>query len=511
MNKRSNDTADGTIPIPKRTCKAHDPQPQRCPRSRLLGLPQELRDLIYNHVAVDGDLSSLLHACSDFRTSALGRLPGANMIDYYHTPDQQLREQIENKLYVCKVNIIAEPWYSSESSLKFEVKWRVLKNGGPVGRTRISQWTVRDLSSPMARYIYWYRPDNDVQVTFEPATSGCFTGALMILRAKLFDICQVLKHIKPKSTNGYLRHDLSIHFRGGKDSHGRLRKSFWEMRPGRRYSCKRWHHERKGQWPSVAERRQALKRYTCRNKTLHFYETLMLPLLFNGHGWIAWRLTFDIEPPNKRTSLMDWLLDLEWAPFHVWSDSSDYLGPRALFDATVSLYIEHRRQMGLGSYVPRGREVQHASTAIAEQQQHNHEDHHLAPLSRGELDTNILLLALQIDLDDLGLSEHFRGIPCQEATQLRSYLLRIRNASPRNAFGKSAWAVVVPYSSAVSSPGDPFHYVLTVYRFVWRSYVEWAATAVMETKGRRHRLEKAKSHELDENLEPGMLRHMFEE
>jgi hypothetical protein len=208
---------------------------------------------------------------------------------------------------------------------------------------------------------------------------------------------------------------------------------------------------------------------------------------------------------------MDWLLDLEWAPFHLWSDWSDYLGPRALFDATVSLYIEHRRQMGLGSYVPRGREVQHASTAIAEQQQHNHNDHHLAPLSRGELDTNILLLALQIDLDDLGLSEHFRGIPCQEATQLRSYLQRIRNASPRNAFAKSAWAVVVPYSSAVLSPGDPFHYVVTVYRFVWRRYVEWAATAVMETKGRRDWLEKAKNRELDENLEPGMLRHMFEE
>jgi hypothetical protein len=90
-------------------------------------------------LAHDGDLGTFSHTCREFRASVLCRLPGAGIIDHFHTPDQQLREQIKSKLYICMINILAEPWYSSESPLKFEVECRVLENWVPTGKTRTSQ------------------------------------------------------------------------------------------------------------------------------------------------------------------------------------------------------------------------------------------------------------------------------------------------------------------------------------------------------------------------------------
>jgi hypothetical protein len=163
----------------------------------------------------------------------------------------------------------------------------------------------------------------------------------MILRAKMYDISQVLKHFRPKPKDGQVRHDLSIHFRRGEDPNGRVRMSLWEKRPGHRYSPRRWHHGYRYEWPCVTERRDALRNFPSPDGVPHFCEYLMLPLIFNGPPRIAWRLTFDIEPPNKRTSLMEWLFDHVWATSHSFSERSEFRGPKVLSDASVQLYTEY--------------------------------------------------------------------------------------------------------------------------------------------------------------------------
>ncbi|RKU45413.1 hypothetical protein DL546_005804 [Coniochaeta pulveracea] len=456
MNKRPSKMVDFTMPLAKRRRVAQDTQQQICPfpttgTSRLLCLPRELQDMIYDDVAKDGDLSSLLHTCSQLRASALGHLPGADFIDYLHAPDHELLEQIEKQLYICKVNIIAEPWYSSESSLKFEVVWRVLENGVPAGRTQISQWTVRDLSSPMARYFYWYRPDDDVQVIFVPATSGCIIGALTILRWKVFDIIKVLQHIRPKRKGRFARRDLSIHFRGGKDPAGRLRKSFWEMRPVRQYSRKKK--------LSGSRERHVRDHYTTFKDGPLAYEYLMLPLIFNGQAWIAWRLTFDIEPPNKVTPAMQKLFRY-WVGFrHNESDfpGPRFVGPQGLFDAIVSLYIDYRLRTGPCGYLPRGMELMPGSTLIPGFPL-DHRDRPLIRPSCANVQWSSDGLAVQLSRG-LDVAWFFRGIPCKESEQLRSYLLRMRNA------GAPVFAPPVSRGHHIYRP------IWMVYEDLWRSYM----------------------------------------
>jgi hypothetical protein len=267
----------------------------------LLQLPRELRDMIYDILAEEEDLSSLMHSCRLLRREILSRLPGADIIDYGNTSSVS---QILDSIHVSSLNIIAEPWYSSGSALKIEVTWRPRIRSGPsrlTGSQRVSRWTIRDLSSPMARYIYLCKTYH-YNVIFEPATRGCFLLALLILRAKVFDISRILTNIAAKN-EGWLAPDdfsngLTIQFRGGKDPEHpkRLRKSFWEMRPVHIVHSRR--HIREGRYQGQVWKRSI----QLRELYPFYYECLMLPL-FSCGPWVPNEIGFDLCHAEKHTSL----------------------------------------------------------------------------------------------------------------------------------------------------------------------------------------------------------------
>jgi hypothetical protein len=251
----------------------------------LFRIARELRDTIYDMLAEEEDMSSLMHTSRKLRSEVLDRMPGADSIDYTNPGCDKDLQSVD----VSRLNIIAEPWCSPGSALKVEVEWMPkglecnpratpiargldTKPGVPPPpnslrtcgrRPKISRWTIRDLSSPMARYILLYRP-RSVTVTFIADNKGCFFLAPVILRAKLFDICRLLiKVYRVKALRGP-EPRLNIYFQGEKDPnrHPTSRKSFRVMRP--RYLR------------SLAE--------TDYDRTIpYFYECLMLPL-FTCHA-----------------------------------------------------------------------------------------------------------------------------------------------------------------------------------------------------------------------------------
>jgi hypothetical protein len=356
--------------------------------SGLVGLPRELRDQIYDELAKDEDLSSFMHTCREFREAALCRMPGAAVIDYAHATDKKVQQRIKRKLDITCVNLVAEPWYSSGSCLRIEVEWRVRKRGGKQGT---SCWTIRDLSSPMVRYIYWYQPDY-TQITFEPATSGYFLGALMILRAKVFDICQILSKMEPKEHIGKFIH---VHFCGAKDLEcpDRLRKSFWEMRPGAHLNFSTRRAIRKARYGGeVLKRRQ----HQAREDFLYFYEYLMLPL-FSCKPWVPSCLEFDYQPAKNRSSFIGYT----GRP-----DSTDrvYYGAQELFDRTELEFVTTEDE----SY---------------------HDDRWWDGIY------NVLNL---LDSFSEEAPDFLEGIVCRETKELRAYLLRMRQALSHSPFASSS-------------------------------------------------------------------------
>ncbi|XDG05724.1 hypothetical protein ABKA04_005339 [Annulohypoxylon sp. FPYF3050] len=262
----------------------------------LLGLPREVRDIMLNFLAEEEDLTALSQTCRQLRAEVFARMPGGNIVNYGQPQDDKsLRDQIQQSIQASSMTLIAEPWYSSGSALKIALAWTP-RDGST--KVRDSRWTIRDLSSPMARYIYWYRPET-ITIEFEAPTRGHMLLALLILRAKVFDICRILKYMLEVSPDNFTE-QLVVAFRGGKDpSRPWLpRKSFWEMRPTIFDSARQF--ARAARWQGKAMK----KSQQFRDFFPYFYECLMLPLFSNG-SWMPTLLQFDLDPTNRRCSFVE--------------------------------------------------------------------------------------------------------------------------------------------------------------------------------------------------------------
>ncbi len=296
------------------------------PISGFLFIPYELRHAIYEYLVESDDMTPLAQTCRQLRSEIWARMPGGSSIDYANPKSEdELARQIEACIEVQRLDIIAEPWFSSVSALKLCATWRLQHTR----EYQTTTWTIRDLSSPMARVACLCRPQSR-RVVFQAAPAGSNQlVALLILRCKLFDICRLLVLVcqPPGSENApRLRGQdaISILFRDRK--HGtqlcRRPRSFWEMRTVLREPARSIRRAirtgRISKWP-----RQR------REECPFFYECLMLPL-FSCRLWKPEKVEFDTLPTAKHSSFFHW--DDEGAPII-------YHGCHALFVVLRQLYV----------------------------------------------------------------------------------------------------------------------------------------------------------------------------
>ena len=360
-----------------------------------------------------------MHTCSQLRKEILSRMPGGELIDFTRAhSDEDLRQQTHNSIQTKTTNLIAEPWYSSGSALKIEISWRRTGNKSSIWKT--SRWTVRDLSSPMAKYIHLYQPEA-MKITFEAAVSGHRLLALLILQAKIFDICRILRDLVSSldEPEDHIR-PLNIYFRGGKDPDRPKRscKSFWVMRPGGvrdqpRCLCPDEMHN--GQSHNGDCRREGYP---------YFYECLLAPLM-DCSLWRPNSLVFDIEPGKKETSFV--------SRIHDWGNVGriDYLGHRKLF--------RYYREKHLTAENPAGWPSPHA--------QHSRVTHRLNNFIR---DVYILLAPAR----------------SREAKQLQAFLLRMRQASSSN-----------PLSGRLEVYDDE---EMEYFNVIWLGWLNWSSREILD-------------------------------
>ncbi|KAI2785523.1 hypothetical protein F4815DRAFT_440750 [Daldinia loculata] len=382
--------------------------------SGLTAIPRELRGLIYDNLE-DEDLAPLAQTCQQIRSEVLSRMPGGRFIDFdgVHN-DSELRSQIHETIEIKNLDLIAEPWYSSGSALKIGVTWKP-RNEDYI-RWRTSYWTIRDLSSPMARYIYLYCPDA-ISITLQAATKGYFLLALLILRTKMFDICRILKTIRRDLC--FTPSTLNIRFCGGRDPDrpNSVRRPFWEMRP--RCVFPNW-IIRQNKWKDTITK----KSHQDREVYPFFYECLMLPLISYG-GEVSVHIEFDSPPDHRRTSFRDWI----FYSLHNRARTR-YLGFGKLFDFADYCYHLHLKDIDYSGndYTGSFENVMECLEEFTE-------------------DTDAFL----------------KNARCQEADQLRSYLRRMRQAPICNPF-------------AGPLEGNPFEEQDAVQMryetYIWRCYGE---------------------------------------
>ena len=291
-------------------------------------IPYELRHTIYAYLAECDDMTPLAQTCRQLRSEIWARMPGGSAIDYADPKsDAELARQMEACLEVQRLDIIAEPWFSSGSALKLCATWRLRHTCA----YQTTTWTIRDLASPMARVAYLSRPQCG-RVVFQAAPAGGNQlVALLILRCKLFDICRLLILVcqppgpenRPRQRGEGL---ISILFRDREENGAqpcrRRPRSFWEMRTVVREPTRSIRRAirtgRISKWPR--ERREEYP---------FFYECLLLPL-FSCRLWRPERIDFDTPPARKQSSF-----------FHYDDDGGPvkYHGCHALFSALRRFYF----------------------------------------------------------------------------------------------------------------------------------------------------------------------------
>jgi hypothetical protein len=290
-------------------------------QSRFLDLPQALRNQVITQVGRCCDLTPLARTCRRLRFEVFQLLPGRQIVSRGGSSIDCWRAKSDFRwsVHIDHLHIIAEPWLSPAACLRFRVKWRYTAMASYGRRHKglqcgpfISDWVISDLTSTMARPIYWLRYPEKMTISFITPRHMNWLAAIFILRAKLIDICQVM-HIMAKSH----RHGITmwggiacfkIHFREAFD---------------RRRCTSFWHHR----FPVSASGDKDLR--------LYFYESIMLPL-FACHPFYPNALAFDFEPRRRQSN------------FHSthcsWPLRRRYHGVRELFDTLVYSWLDSRRK-----------------------------------------------------------------------------------------------------------------------------------------------------------------------
>ncbi|KAM0260097.1 hypothetical protein ACHAQJ_003022 [Trichoderma viride] len=154
-------------------------------------------------------------------------------------------------------------------------------------------WKITTLDDFLARPVRYFRP-REIVIDFQAPKTGYYLGALLILRAKLFDVCSVLELVQAQP-----KRSLRLHFSdswAGSD-HG-PNTPFWENRP----CYDRMTKDDVRLWNGQNGNRNLQEHRTEKRELfLFFYEMMLTPFCMH---W-AWRnatVTFDREPKLESTS-----------------------------------------------------------------------------------------------------------------------------------------------------------------------------------------------------------------
>ncbi|KAI0096444.1 hypothetical protein GGR51DRAFT_568339 [Nemania sp. FL0031] len=145
-------------------------------------LPPELRFLIWSAMGEQESFDSLMMTSQSIRNDILHHIPGALLS--CECP-YSLPCRCGKGFEIDRLVIIVDSRCSERYWLKFHV-YR--------GRTSTPcVWSVADLDAPLAQALRYYRPRKTIVEFRSPNREPARVGApYMVLRAKLFDVCEVL-------------------------------------------------------------------------------------------------------------------------------------------------------------------------------------------------------------------------------------------------------------------------------------------------------------------------------
>ncbi|KAI1425904.1 hypothetical protein F5Y12DRAFT_795113 [Xylaria sp. FL1777] len=250
-------------------------------RSTLERLPTELRSLIWNAVGEQETFDSLMMASSLIRDEILDGIPGALLLSC-NCP--------HNRPCCCgrgfeieRLAIIVDCHCSEKYWLKFYIY--------PRRRSTPSVWSIADLDAPLAQVLRYYRPQ-ETTIEFQLAKgSACDNGArYMVLRAKLFDVCEILGWFQPQRERR-----LRINFAEPLPLEVAAFPSPWDTKLTHSVPC---HPDILGE---TTRRREIIDKDSCPwEKRPLFYESLLMPLILNSN-WSNSEVTFDGDSGNSST------------------------------------------------------------------------------------------------------------------------------------------------------------------------------------------------------------------
>ncbi|KAI1147365.1 hypothetical protein F4825DRAFT_437642 [Nemania diffusa] len=249
----------------------------------LESLPAELRCLIWSAVGEHESFDNLMMTSRQIRHDILRATPGALLSCKcpYNRPCS-----CGKGFEVDRLVIIVEGHCSERCWLKFHIYQR--RKSSPY------VWCVADLDTPLARVLRYYRP-RETTVEFRspiraPATSY---AEYMILRAKLFDVCEILGWFQQQRERR-----SRIYF---SDSGPPLKEtpstSFWDLGMTVGPIDSRNPHLWYEQWRRIQFIDPDLWSFDRRPVV---YETLLMPLMLSP-DWRNAEVTFDREVRKTST------------------------------------------------------------------------------------------------------------------------------------------------------------------------------------------------------------------
>ncbi|KAF9875960.1 hypothetical protein CkaCkLH20_06406 [Colletotrichum karsti] len=301
---------------------------------RLLGLPQEVRDHIWDILGHNDDYTALIHTCSQIRSEVLDRLPHRRLLCHCHRQEQRIphwKPDCQRLVNVDKLSIIVGPGDINKSYLRIEAVWKA-QEAPNTFRLRKSVWSVRNRWSIFAKVLKYYEAKETV-VVFEAPRSSFRSVGLLIALAKMCETMPVIDLL-----DGELG-DLSIHF--SEDGPGTT--AFWERRVETDYRSSA----------------------TSRDTQPLFYECMIIPFLYdNNRGPYDTRITFERPPANKSLLLkqsprqpgleeLNWLAVESWMGHEEWGQGL----ARAISEDYVlqgGIALRWRRRMGFVFWSVRG-------------------------------------------------------------------------------------------------------------------------------------------------------------
>ncbi|KAL7905847.1 hypothetical protein GGI35DRAFT_488111 [Trichoderma velutinum] len=279
-------------------------------------LSPELRYMIWSEVSQTDSYTQLLRTSHLIRADILALIPRAG---FSCQCSPYVPCTCGKSIDVKRLTITVEPECSPQSWLKFSVSMH---------RGQEISWRVESLDGILAQPLRYFHP-KEIFIDFQAPKKGDYHISLLILRAKVFDVCSVLDLVQAQRERS-----LHLHFSDPwAKSGGGPNKPFWENRP-----CS--NTVKKDTVRRVLRRHAPnLRMHMIENREacLFFYETILTPFCMNW-AWRNAKVTFDKAPKLKSTSFVSrsWVAGKMKIVHH---------GIKPLL-LTIWAYIEHQMQKG---------------------------------------------------------------------------------------------------------------------------------------------------------------------